>query len=374
VRAGGRSLSVTLGRWIGLSTALSLVVFAVMAALVLQFAEEQEAQEEQRLGEAVEEEDEAFIQVAMAMLVAAPIGVLLAVGSAQWLSRRAVERVTVVSATATRMTADRLGERLPVSPVGDELDALAVALNGLFARLADGVALQRQFAADASHELRSPLAVLSSTLEVARRRPRAGEEWEAVADRALAEVQHMTRLVEALLQLARAGTIPRSETVVMPALLQAVVERAAAAARQAGVQLQVDVDASLAVRGNRELLAVALGNIVANAIAHSPAGAEVRVEARVEASAGAGEVCVRVADQGPGVAVQERERIFHPFVRGDAAMADRGGVRVGLGLGLAIARRVVEAHGGQIFVDGEPPSGAIFMVRLPRLLVESTYL
>lgn len=370
MRAGGRSLSVTLGRWIGLSTALSLVVFATMAALVLQFAEEQEAQEEQRLGEAVEEEDEAFIQVAMAMLVAAPIGVLLAVGSAQWLSRRAVERVTVVSATATRMTADRLGERLPVSPVGDELDALAVALNGLFARLADGVALQRQFAADASHELRSPLAVLSSTLEVARRRPRAGEEWEAVADRALAEVQHMTRLVEALLQLARAGTIPRSETVVMPALLQAVVERAAAAARQAGVQLQVDVDASLAVRGNRELLAVALGNIVANAIAHSPAGAEVRVEARV----GAGEVCVRVADQGPGVAVQERERIFHPFVRGDAAMADRGGVRVGLGLGLAIARRVVEAHGGQIFVDGEPPGGAVFTVRLPRLLVESTYL
>ena len=338
-----------------MSTALSLAVFAATAALVLQIAEEQEEDEDDT--EAYEGE-EAFTQVGMAMLVAAPLGLLLAIAAARWLASRAVRRVDTVIATARRMTAENLRERLPVSPAGDELDALAVALNGLFERLEGGVALQRQFAADASHELRSPLAVLSSTLEVARRRPRSSEAWEEVTDRALAEVQHMTRLVEALLQLARAGTMPRSETVEISELLHAVVARWAAFASQAGVRVHVEAAAGLTVTIDRELVEVAVGNIVANAIAHSPARGEVRVYATAEA----GQAIVRVADQGPGVPLHERERIFHPFVRGDVATADRGGARVGLGLGLAIARRVVEGHGGQIFVEGEPGGGAVFTI------------
>jgi len=347
------SLGAALGRWIGLSTSLSLVVFAGVAALVLQIAEEQEAREE---GDGDDEEGEVVAQVAAAMLVAAPIGVLLAVAAARFLVRRVVRRVDAVIATATRMTTENLRERLPVSPAGDELDALAVALNGLFGRLEDGVALQRQFAADASHELRSPLAVLSTTLEIARRRPRGNEDWETVTDLALAEVQHMTRLVEALLQLTRAGTTPLSEVVPILEVVHAAVARCASQAAQAGVSLQVDAAADLTVRIDRELIEVALGNIIANAIAHSPAGRVVRVAAIGEP----GQLRLRVSDEGPGVPLAERERIFHPFVRGHAVKADRVGRRVGLGLGLAIARRVAEGHGGRIYVEGEPGGGAVF--------------
>ena len=358
------SLGATLGRWIGVSTALSLAVFAAAAALALQIAEEQEVEEDE---EEDEEEplDEAIAQVGMAMLFAAPLGVFLAVAAARWLAARAVQRVDAVIATATRMTTENLRERLPVSPAGDELDALAVALNGLFERLQDGVALQRQFAADASHELRSPLAVLSSTLEVARRRPRENDAWERLTDRALAEVQHMTRLVEALLQLTRAGTVPRSEAVEVTDLLHAVVDRCAASATQATVQVVMAATADVSLRIDRELVEVALGNVVANAIAHSPAGGEVRIETIAEPDA----VRISVSDQGSGVPPHERERIFHPFVRGHVASADRGGLRVGLGLGLAIARRVVEGHGGQIFVEDRPGPGAVFTVRLPRVAV-----
>lgn len=360
-----RSLSTVLSRWIGASTALSLAVFAGAAAMVLQFAEEREASEEHRGDPEMEPFDEALEEVGTAMLVAAPVGILLAILSAAWLSGRAVARVVAVSAMATQMTAENLSERLPVSSAGDELDALALALNGLFARIQDGVALQRQFAADASHELRSPLAVLSSTLEVARRRPRSGEEWEAVADRALNEVQHMTRLVESLLQLARAGTLPRTMPILARELVEEVFARLEATAASTRVQLRTDISDDIAVQVDRELVTTALGNIVANAIAHSPPGAAVDVQAIAEAQY----VRIRVSDQGPGVALPDRERIFHPFVRGAAATADRSGLRVGLGLGLAIARRVVEGHKGNIRVDDGPDGGAAFSFNLPRAAI-----
>lgn len=357
-----RSLSASLARWVGVSTAFSLLVFAGAAAVVLQFAEEREASEAPGDAPTIEPFDEALAEVGTAMLVAAPIGILLAIAGAQWLARRAVDRVIVVSATATRMTAENLRERLPVSPAGDELDALAVALNGLFARLEDGVALQRQFAADASHELRSPLAVLASTLEVARRRPRSGEAWEAVADRALHEVQQMTRLVESLLQLARAGTLPRTVPVAARDLIEDVFARLETIAASAGVRLEIDAREVLAVLVDRELVTTALGNVVANAIAYSPPGAAVWVQVIGEGEG----VDIRVRDAGPGVPIAERERIFHPFVRGSVATADRGGGRVGLGLGLAIARRVVEGHQGQILVEDGPTGGAVFRFSLPR--------
>jgi signal transduction histidine kinase len=128
------------------------------------------------------------------------------------------------------------------------------------------------------------------------------------------------------------------------------------------VRLHVELAGPIAVQVDRELVTVALGNIVANAIGHSPQGGTVRVEA----IAGTADVCLRVTDQGSGVAPQERERIFHPLVRGAAATADRVGRRAGLGLGLAIARRVSEGHGGRILVEDGPDGGAVFSVCLPR--------
>lgn len=362
--AGGRSLVVALGRGIGVSTGLSLAVFAAAAALVVQFVEEQEQAQEEASEIHEDPLTEAIAEVGLAMLVAAPLGIGLAVGAARWLARRMVARVSAVSDLAEGMTPDNLADRLPVSSTGDELDVLATALNGLFARIEDGVALQRQFAADASHELRSPLAVLSSTLEVARRRARSGEEWEVIVDRALHETRHMTRLVEALLQLTRAGTAPRRERVRVDELFAAVRGRFASDAARASVQLETTPAPGLSLEIDRELMTVAIGNLVANAIGHSPAGGVVSVAAFAVGD----ELCLQVRDQGPGVAPNERERIFNPFVRGATASADRSGSRVGLGLGLAIARRVAEGHGARLRVEDAPDDGAVFSLHLPRLV------
>lgn len=360
MRARRRSPLATRLAWrIGLSTMISLLVFAAAATLIIGREEREEAttvHDKAPLNEVVE-------QVGLALALAAPIGVLVAVAAAWWLARRAVARVDVLIAAATRMTVEDLRHRLPVSTPGDELDALAAALNGLFARLDDGITLQRQFAADASHELRSPLAVLVSTLEVARRQPRTNLEWEAFVDRALDEIRHMAELVDALLMLARAGVTPRRVTICAPELIESVAERWYSSAAAAGVDLRSSASTNAALAIDRGLMEVAIGNIVVNAITHSPEGGTIWLEGRASESA----VLVSVSDQGPGVPPRERERIFGPFVRGNTPAADRVVGRAGLGLGLAIARRVVERHGGQIRVEKATAGGAAFVVRLPRV-------
>lgn len=352
------SLAARLAWRIGLSTVASLLVFAAAATLIIWRAEREEA----RAAVEAAPWDEAIEHVGLALALAAPLGVLLAVTAAWWLASRAVARIGTLITAATRMTAEDLRERLPVSAAGDEVDVLAAALNGLFARLDDGIALQRQFAADASHELRSPLAVLASTLEVARRNPRSNVEWETFVDRALEEVRHMAELVDALLMLARAGTIPRRERISAPELLDSVAERWFPSAAAAGVELRIAASTEEPLAVDRGLMEVAIGNIVVNAITHSPEGGTVWLEGRASESA----ILVSVSDQGPGVSPRERERIFSPFIRGNTPAADRVVGRAGLGLGLAIARRVVERHGGQIRVEKATSGGAAFVVRLPR--------
>lgn len=337
---------------------ISLLVFAAAATLIIWRDERDEVlvvPDEAPLNEVIE-------QVGLALALAAPVSVLVAVLAAWWVARRAVMRVDALIAAATRMTAEDSRHRLPVSAEGDHLDVLAAALNSLFARLDDGIALQRQFAADASHELRSPLAVLASTLEVARRQPRTNTEWEAFVDRALDEVRHMVEITDALLMLARAGEISRRVKVSAQELIDGITERWHASAAAAGVALRSRGSTEAALAVDRGLMEVALGNIVANAITHSPEGGTIWLEGRASESA----ILVSVFDQGPGIPSGEHERIFSPFVRGDTPAADRVIGRAGLGLGLAIARRVVERHGGQIRVEKATVGGAAFVIRLPR--------
>ncbi|MBZ5712366.1 HAMP domain-containing sensor histidine kinase [Nannocystis pusilla] len=363
------SLGAWLAWWIGASTALSLLVFSATAALVLYVDEVRDAaeQDDDDEDEAEEPEEIEFptetllAQVLVAFAIAAPIGLALAIAGARWLTHRATRRIDAVIAAAARMSAEDLRERLPVSGADDELDALASALNALFARVEAGIAAQRQFAADASHELRSPLAVLSSTLEVARRRPRSAGEWEGLADRALDEVQRMSALVEALLQLARAGGVRRSPVDLM-ARLAGPVERWAAAAARAEVRLAFAGPDALVSHVDADALEIAIGNLVTNAIAYSPVHGTVTLQVRGEPAG----VEITVDDQGPGVPAGERERIFAPFVRATSPAADRTEGRAGLGLGLAIARRIVESHAGTVTVRDAPGGGARFVIRLPR--------
>ncbi|MCB9563756.1 MAG: HAMP domain-containing protein [Kofleriaceae bacterium] len=238
-----RSLGGRLAGWTAIATAIAVLVFALAAAAALWLHE----RAEQAVGEAEEGEPTAEVveQLTIALAVTTPVILLLAVVATRRLARRVTDRLDGVVAAAAAMTEDRLAERLPVSPADDEVDRLAVALNGLFGRLDHGIAAQRQFVADASHELRTPLTVLRSELEVARRRPRTVPEWEAIADRVAAEVARMTAMADALLRLARAGAVaPTARPVDLRTLVDDVVARWSAAAAAAGVTLR-------ATRGGR---------------------------------------------------------------------------------------------------------------------------
>lgn len=348
--------------WIGVANLVGIAAYAGTAALVVWIDETNEGPDD-GVPDGFDGDDaaELLTEVGLALAVAAPVSIGLTLLLTRWLTRRATARIDAVITTATRMSGEDLGARLPVSGQADELDDLARALNALFARIAASVAAQRQFAADASHELRSPLTVLASTLEVARRRPRSVDEWEGFADRALAEVRHMTTLVDGLLLLARAGTMRRAPAGLAP-VIDAVLDRWRAAAARAGVELAGEVAPDVVAVIDRDMLEVAVGNLVGNAVAHAPAGS--RVQLRVDVTADA--VTMHVDDAGPGVPPDERARIFSPFVRGQASAADRAQGQAGVGLGLAIARRIVEGHDGTLVVGDAPAGGARFTIHLPR--------
>jgi two-component system, OmpR family, sensor kinase len=355
-----RRLGAHLVRWSVASTVIAVLVFASTAATVLWIHELREEPDADDLAEEDDDVEEIVVQLGVALAVTTPVVLLLAGLTTRLLARRVTGRIDAVVAEATRMTSEDLGDRLPVSSAGDELDALAVALNGLFARLDSGLRAQRQFIADASHELRTPLTVLHSEIEVARRRPRTSQDWDVIAARAHDEVRRMIALVEALLQLARADAVaPRQDDVDVGELLEDVASRWSRLATGGDVRVEVSALDDPRLRGDPEALAVAIGNLVGNAIAHSPAGGAVRVHA-----ARAGDrVEVTVDDQGRGVPAADRERIFLPFARGSNA-ADRGGPG-GTGLGLSVALRIVEAHRGSLRVADAPGGGARFVVALP---------
>jgi signal transduction histidine kinase len=337
------TLGGQLGRAALWSTALGLAVFIAVASAVIWFDEVREAELGALEGDLEEVEDDPLVEViddlGLAIALAAPLGLLAALAGARRSARRVTARIDGLIAAASRANAADLRDPLPVSPRGDDLDELAAALNVVFARIDDGIAALRRFAADASHELRTPLAVTISALEVACRRPRELAAWERTAAETLDELRRMADLVEALLQNARAGAFD---------LAAEPVEVDAALDAGSGARARIDARA----------LSIAVGNLVGNAIAHSPRGGTVTVRAAPRHD----RIRIEVHDQGPGVPAADRERIFEPFTRGPTP-ARAGGV----GLGLAIARRIVEAHGGTIGVDPAPEGGGRFAIELPRL-------
>ena len=356
-----RSLRHRLALWVSLSTTITLLVFGVIAyALVV--AESRERPDDASLSG---EPEDAREEVLVAMLIAAPFCLAVSVGGAFWLSRRALAPLDAVIRETRAIGSEDLRRRLPALERDDELHQLTDALNGLLSRLDEGHQALSNYAASASHELRTPLAVITTELEVALRRPRAPAEWERIAKTSLDELARLTRLVEALLTLSRDSATPME---LGPVEVAASIERALLAcadeAQGAGIGLtratpRVDLEA----RGNAELLGKALEELVRNAIRYTPREGAVRV--RCEALDD-GRVAVHVDDTGAGVAEAERASIFLPFIRGAQARGEgeRGRDVRGSGLGLSIAKRIVERCGGELRVGSSPEGGARFSMIL----------
>jgi signal transduction histidine kinase len=267
---------------------------------------------------------------------------------------RALAPVERIRREVEQITGDRLDRRVPEPRARDEIHRLALTMNQMLGRLQDSRHRQQQFVADASHELRSPLASIRQGAEVARAHPGALPEGE-LADAVLEESGRMQRLVEQLLLLTRAdeGAVVRT---LQDVDLDDLALTEARRVRRKGLDVDTTGVSAGRVRGDTTSLAQVVRNLVDNAARHADRSVTVTVREVADA------VELSVEDDGPGIPEDQRERVFERFVRLDEARARDAG---GSGLGLAIVKEIVTAHGGTVAVSSARLGGASFVVRLP---------
>jgi heavy metal sensor kinase len=294
-------------------------------------------------------------------LVAAGAGVLLlGLGGSWLLAARALRPVENIGLAATRISAGNLAERIDVADTDSELGRLATVLNSTFARLAAAFDQQRQFTADASHELRTPIAVLISETQATLARERTAAEYRDTVEACLETAQQMRRLTQSLLALARYDSgqeaIERLPLdLASPA--SAGLDLIAPLALERGIRIHADLGPAPAV-GDADRLSQVMVNLLTNAIEYNRPEGEVRVATRVEN----GEAVFVVADTGSGISEEDLPHLFKRFYRADQSRS-RGSAHYGLGL--AISKAIVDAHGGRLNATSRSGVGSEFVLRLP---------
>ncbi|MFF4158048.1 sensor histidine kinase [Streptomyces sp. NPDC001678] len=299
--------------------------------------------------------DDATHTIAMGLLAAAPLLIALAAGLGWAVTGLALRPVTRIRTELAEVTASELDRRVPEPPADDEVARLARTVNATLDRLEQAVGRQRQFVADASHELRNPVAAVRTQLEVALSAP--GGPTPGAVRAALADTVRLQRVAADLLLLARFDArVPPGATEPVDLALLAAEE----AARRPAPRVPVTVDAPgpVPLRGRAGQLERLLANLVDNALRHAAS----RVTVRAYADPAGRCAVLEVADDGPGIPPEQRERVFERFVRLDAARDRESG---GSGLGLAIAREIARAHGGDLAADSRAGGGALLVARFP---------
>jgi signal transduction histidine kinase len=287
------------------------------------------------------------LETLRAVLLPGVPALLLLVAGLTWLAvGRALAPVSAIRRELTDITATDLHRRVPVPPARDEIRLLAETTNRTLDRLEHAVGRHRRFVADAAHELRSPLAVLRTRLEIAPPQPLTAE--------ALADVERIQRLTTDLLLLARLDAGEPAEHGEVD-LGQVAAEEAALARPRADVRVDLRIEAGIVVRGSAERLRRLVANLVDNAVRHTARTVTVRLRKQD------GDAVLEVEDDGPGIPADQQEAVFDRFARLDEARARDAG---GSGLGLAIARDIAVQHGGSLAVAGGPP-GALLRARFP---------
>ncbi len=290
-----------------------------------------------------------------------PVGVLFAGGGGWLLARRALRPVDKMTQAAQRISGEHLSKRLQESGNGDELDRLARTLNDMLGRLDEAIHQMRQFSADASHELQTPLTILRGEMEVALLQPRSPEEYQSVLLSGLEEIDRINHLVSGLLLLARAdaGVLRLDlQDVELNALADDICSQVNTIATQRSINLHSGDVSAVTVWGDPEHLRRLVLNLVDNAIKYTPEGGSVMLTLKASESW----AILEVTDSGIGLATDEQKKIFNRFHRASEARSSDGR---GVGLGLSIALSIAEAHGGRIDVASIPNRGSTFSVYLP---------
>jgi heavy metal sensor kinase len=296
-----------------------------------------------------------------ALFVALPLILGLAGLGGFLLATRSLEPLASMARQAHEIGGSSLHKRLEIGGAAEELQVLGASFNGLLARLDQSFESMRRFVADASHELRTPLAVIRGEADVALTRERGAGEYRESLAVILDESRRLSRLVDDLLNLARAdsGHVPLVvREFYFNDLLAECCRSAQPAAAARGIELECLAPADAPFRGDEDLLRRLVMNLLDNAIRYTPRGG--RVSASLEPSPEYNKVSI--FDTGTGIPPEDAARVFERFYRADQARSREDG---GFGLGLSIVKWIAEAHRGTVELSSRPGAGSVFTVTLP---------
>ncbi|MFN8454795.1 MAG: ATP-binding protein [Anaerolineae bacterium] len=290
------------------------------------------------------------------LLVSGPLLVMVAGGSGYFLAARALAPIDQITRTAQRISVNDLSARLNLPPTADEVGRLATTFDSMLARLDESFRRERQFTADAAHELRTPLSAMQAILELILEKRRTPADYERALVDLAGEAERLRTLTEGLILLAR-GDMTRlalTETVDLSSLLHDVAGSLGSLAEAKGLALTCTVPAGLTLTGDSDSLIRLFVNLLGNAIKYTEQGG-----ITVSAAQGMGDaLTVAIADTGLGIPPEHLPHIFDRFYRGDQSRTTPGA-----GLGLAIALEIARAHGGTIEVSSQVGRGTTFQVK-----------
>ncbi len=277
------------------------------------------------------------------------------------IARKSIRPIEKVIATAEKMSQENLDQRIPLPYHHDELYRLSATMNALLDRLEDAFQREKNFTADASHELKTPIAVLKGTLEVLIRKPREREHYETRIQFCLTELNRMGRMIDQLLLLARYESSkmnPHIESITMSRHIDNVIERVLPSALIKDISMTVDHAENAVVAADPGMFDMILENILSNAIKYSPSGSLIAIVTERSTN---GIVC-RISDQGIGIPEEKLHAIFDRFYRVDESRNSGTG---GLGLGLSIVKKLADLQKIKVSVESKEKSGTSFSLTFP---------
>jgi len=304
--------------------------------------------------------DEVLRLLLIALAITAPIVISVAAAAGHFLAGRALQPVDSINSLAARLGAGDLASRLDLDLPDDELGRLATTFNAMLDRIENAFERQRRFTGDAAHELRTPLSTIQSEIELTLSRTRSLDEYRAALGEIQTDAERLSGIVRALLMLARADAGALSievERFALDMTLQTALGQYREQAVAAGIRLREETTPA-SVTADEDLIVQLLVNLLDNALAYTPAGGEIAAGNR----GGSGSMRIWVTNTGPGIPPEALPHLFEPFYRVDAGRARQTG---GVGLGLAICKAIVEAHGGSITISSQPESTTRAEITLP---------
>ena len=314
-------------------------------------------------GTSLESTDEELESLRNILVYLVPLALILAGIGGWFLAGRSLSPVVAMADQARQIGVANLSERLPVANPRDELGRLAETFNSLLARLEGSLIQQRQFMADASHELRTPVTTARTAASVALQQPTRSEaDYRETLALIEQEATRLSRIVDDMFTLARAdaGSYPvRSMPMYLDEVVDEVVRALRVVASTRDISISENVLRPAPFTGDEDLVRRLILNIADNAVRYAPSGSVVRVAL----DRAGGDYAISVSDDGPGIPAEIQPRIFERFYRVDEARTH--GRDGGAGLGLALARWIARAHGGDVTLAASSRAGSTFVITLP---------